>query len=190
MSEFNLTADEVLLIWLTLYAQDEEKHPEFFERWWNDCRGKEKLRDLFESLKEKSVIKKNYNPSTYVPNDIEFNKHFLKKYYKISGELGKELFDNYEPFIQINGKMASLRNISKRFYSLEEFYFAYSSAIGHDPEKHKEVMEILQWARDNRLVKVGILEFIASHKWNEFKQMRDQGFTPDTVSSFDLYSSM
>ena len=78
---------------------------------------------MFENLKEKSIIKKNYNPESYVPNDIEFNKNFLKKYYKQSGVLGKELFDNYEPFIQINGKMASLRNIAKKFYTLEEFYF-------------------------------------------------------------------
>ena len=50
---------------------------------------------MFESLKEKSIIKKNYNPESYIPNEIEFNKNFLKKYYKQSGVLGKELFDSY-----------------------------------------------------------------------------------------------
>lgn len=44
---------------------------------------------MFENLKEKSIIKKNYNPESYVPNDIEFNKNFLKKYYKQSGVLEK-----------------------------------------------------------------------------------------------------
>ncbi len=142
---------------------------------------------MFENLKEKSIIKKNYNPESYVPNDIEFNKNFLKKYYKQSGVLGKELSDNYEPFIQINGKMASLRNIAKKFYTLEEFYFYYSSLIGHNPEKHKEVMEILRWARENKLCKVSILEFVASHKWNEFAQMKAEGFSPDVGTSFDVY---
>lgn len=33
---------------------------------------------MFESLKEKSIIKKNYNPESYIPNEIEFNKNFLK----------------------------------------------------------------------------------------------------------------
>ena len=187
MAEYHISADELLLIWLTLYARDEEGHSEFFLKWWTDCEGKQKLKTMFENLKEKSIIKKNYNPESYVPNDIEFNKNFLKKYYKQSGVLGKELFDNYEPFIQINGKMASLRNIAKKFYTLEEFYFYYSSQIGHNPEKHKEVMEILRWARENKLCKVSILEFVASHKWNEFAQMKAEGFSPDVGTSFDVY---
>ena len=41
-------------------------------------------------------------------------------------------------------KLYSLKNISKKFYSLDEFYFYYSAAIGHNLEKHKEVMEILK----------------------------------------------
>jgi hypothetical protein len=39
--------------------------------------------------------------------------------------------------------MVSLKNISKKFDSLDEFFFAYSSTIKHNPEKHKEIMEIL-----------------------------------------------
>ena len=30
MAEFGLTADELILIYVTLYAQDEENHPEYF----------------------------------------------------------------------------------------------------------------------------------------------------------------
>lgn len=40
--------------------------------------------------------------------------------------------------------MASLRNISKKFYTLEEFYFYYSSQIGHNVDKHQDVMDILK----------------------------------------------
>lgn len=190
MAEYKLSADEILLIFLTLYARDEEGHPEFFLKWYTDCNGQPSLKQLFTSLKEKGVIKRNYNPDTYVPNEIEFNKVFLKKYYKQSGIMGKELFDNYEPFIQINGKTASLRNISKRFCTLEEFYFFYSSQIGHDPEKHKKIMEILSWARQNKLCKISIIEFVASHKWNEFEQMRKEGFTPDVATSYDVYKEV
>ena len=188
--EYKLSADELLLVILTLYARDEEAHPEFFLKWYTDCDGKAQLKDLFKNLKEKGIIKKSYNPETYIPNEIEFNKNFLKKFYKQSGVMGKELFDNYEPFIQINGKMASLRNISKRFCTLEEFYFYYASQIGHDPEKHKKVMDILKWARENNLCKVSILEFVASHKWNEFEKMREEGFRPDVATSYDVYKDV
>ena len=189
MSDWKLSADELLLIWLTLYARDEENHAEYFNKWFDDCSGKEQLKTLFESLKTKGVILKNYNPESYIPNQIEFNKHFLNNYYKQSGVLGKELFDNYEPFIRINGKMASLKNISKKFYTLEEFYFYYSSQIGHNVKKHQEIMDILNWAKDNNLVKVSILEFVASHKWNEFKTMKDEGWQPDIATSYDVYQN-
>ncbi len=187
--EYNLTADELLLIYLTFIAQDEEGHPEYFSKWFSNG-GQQKLKSLFESLKEKGIIKKSYNPDKYIPNEIEFNKNFIKGYFKHSGEIGKELFDNYEPFCTINGKVHSLRNISKKFFSLDEFYFYYSKTIGHSLDKHKEIMDLLEWAKANKLIKTGILEFVASCKWNDLKLMRNQGFTPESVSSFDVYESV
>ena len=72
---YNLTGDELLLIYLTLCAQD--GHPEYFAKWFNGG-GQTKLKDLFISLKEKGIIHKNYDPSSYIPDEIEFNKTFLK----------------------------------------------------------------------------------------------------------------
>jgi len=102
------------------------------------------LRALFNSLQEKGIISKSYNPKEYEPNDIEFNKNFLKVWAKNAGELGEELFSAYPSFININGKYAPLRDISKKFNSLDEFYFFYANSIGFDREKHKEVMNILE----------------------------------------------
>jgi hypothetical protein len=42
------------------------------------CGGQAKLKSLFESLKEKGIIKKNYNPEKFIPDEIEFNQNFLK----------------------------------------------------------------------------------------------------------------
>jgi len=77
MCNYNLSADELLLIYLTFLARDEENHTEYFAKWFSNG-GKDKLKTLFESLKEKGIIHKNYNPETYIPNEIEFNKTFLK----------------------------------------------------------------------------------------------------------------
>lgn len=190
MSEFSLTADELLLVWLTLYARDEENHAEFFRRWFTDCKGNERLKDLFNSLKEKGVIKKNYNPNSYIPNDIDFNSRFLNKYYKQSGKLGAELFNEYESFVFINGKNFSLKNISKKFYTLEEFFFFYSSQIGHSPDKHQEILELLKWGKENKLITYGILEFVSSHKWLELKKMKEEGYSPNVATSYDVYSDL
>jgi hypothetical protein len=77
LSNYNITANELLLIYLTFLARDEEGHPEYLAKWISNG-GKDQLKPLFESLKEKGLIHKNYNPETYIPNEIEFNKNFLK----------------------------------------------------------------------------------------------------------------
>ena len=77
MATFNLTSEELLLCYLTFLARDEEDHAEYFTRWFSNG-GQARLRDLFNSLKEKGIIHKNYNPSTYNPNDID-NKYIITK---------------------------------------------------------------------------------------------------------------
>ena len=74
---YDLTADELLVVYLTFLARDEEGHPEYFTKWFTNG-GNVKLRSIFESLKQKGIIHKDYNPTEYNPNEIEFNKNFLK----------------------------------------------------------------------------------------------------------------
>ena len=174
---------------MTLLARDEENHSEYLGKWFSNG-GKERLRELFNSLKNKGIILKSYNAESYVPNDIQFNKNFIKSWYKQSGEMGQELFNEYPPFLNINGKLMSLRNIAKKFYSLDEFYFYYSATIGHNPEKHKEIMELIKWGKENDQIRVGILEFIASHKWDELKYLKENNMQGEISSSFNVYESI
>ena len=67
------------MIYLTFLARDEEGHPEYFAKWFNNG-GSKQLREIFESLKTKGIIHKDYNPSSYDPNAIEFNKNFIKPF--------------------------------------------------------------------------------------------------------------
>lgn len=175
MSEYKLTADELLLVYLTFIAQSENgSNTDYFVRWYDSC-GKYNLKNLFESLKEKGVILKNYNPSAYIPEEIEFNSNFLKKYFKLTGQLGQELYNAYPSYMYINGKIVSLKNISKVFRDLNELYFKYASIIKHNVNKHKEILDILEWAKSQDLVTVSLPEFIISCKWNEYKELRDKG---------------
>lgn len=180
-----LTFDEFFLIYMTFLARDEEKHPEYLERWINN-NAQERLRDLFDSLKQKGIIHKDYSPDGYDPNDIEFNQTFVKMFLKESCKMGQDLFAEYPSFLTINGKTMSLKNISKKFYNLDDFYFYYSSAIGHNPNTHKEVMELVRWAKDKNLITFGILEFIASQKWTMLKEMRENNVEDNFVDSIYL----
>jgi hypothetical protein len=62
------------------------------------CDGQTKLKSLFESWKEKGIIKKNYNPEKFIPDEIsesdaavlqECAGSALEKYSQVSGN-GKE----------------------------------------------------------------------------------------------------
>ena len=191
-TKYNLTGEELLLVYLTFIAQTENGNPEenriYFKRWY-DGGGKERLRDLFNSLKDKGIIKKNYNPSVYDPDEIEFNQNFIKQYFKLTGELGKELWSKYPDEIYINGKYVSLKNISKRFISLDQFYFWYASTIGHSIEKHNQIIQILDWAKSNELIHISIIEFVASQKWLEFKSMKENGIK-GSAHTYDVYDSV
>ena len=189
MASYNLTADELLLIYLTFLARDEENHGEYFTKWFSNG-GSSQLRNLFNSLKDKGIIHKNYNPETYIPNDIEFNKTFIKGWIKNSGELGQELFDEYPPFVQINGKTFSLRNISKQFHSLDEFFFHYSVQIGHNINKHNKVMELLRWAKQNNKINYGILEFVNSHKWADLEILKNTKIEGEIEDTFNVFESI
>lgn len=186
---YNLTADELLVVYLTFLARDEEGHPEYFSKWFSNG-GASKLRDIFNSLKSKGLIKKDYNPTEYNPNEIDFNKNFLKSWVKNSGELGQELFEEYPPFMTSGGKLYPLKNISKKFNTLDEFFFAYSSAIKHNPETHKEVMELLRWGKEHGKINYGICEFIISAKWLELKYLRDHPQEGEIETTFNVYETI
>jgi hypothetical protein len=38
-------------------------------------------------------------------------------------------------------------------------------------------MELLRWGKEQGLINYGCLEFVASHKWDELKYLRDNGIS-------------
>jgi hypothetical protein len=108
--------------------------------------------------------------------DIPINKNFVKKFIRESNQIGKEFFDAYPPFIYINGKMASIKNITKAgLFSIDEFCFFYGRQLKLSSVKHERVMEALEYGKEHNLINYSILEFIASQKWNEIEYIRSSG---------------
>ena len=175
MIKYQLTSDELFLMKLIWYAQD--NHPEYLSKYFSECKLGKEIRELLMGLRDKSIINKSYTipekGEVFNPNDVDFNKTVIKSFMQHSQELGMELFDSYPAFTYINGRPFSLRNITKLYKSLDEMCFAYGEAIRFDPMKHKEVLEILEYARDNNLINNGICTFIAERQWDMFRQMRD-----------------
>jgi hypothetical protein len=84
-----------------------------------------------------------------------------------------DLFMNYPSSTTINGKTFSLRNITKLYKSIDDLSFNYGKLINFSPEKHKEVLELLEWGKENHLIQSGICDFISSMKWLDLQELKD-----------------
>lgn len=178
MNSYNLSSNDFDLIQMIFMAQEEEGHPEYLYQWFK-IHGVDVFRACLQELKDKGVILKSYEiperGANFTPDDIEFNQVFMKAYYKHSGDMGAELFKAYPSFVNINGKAASLKNISKYYSSLDDFFFTYGKSIKFNPEKHQLVMELLGKAKELDLIHYGILEFVTSQKWLTLEEEIDNG---------------
>lgn len=146
----------------------------------NVTNGKLVFKSVLQSLVEKKVI----NSTFKIPQEgeslnfknIPFNKNFIKMYVRESNELGKEFFDAYPPFININGKLCSIKNFTKaNLFSFEDFCLFYSKSIKNAGVTHERVMEALEFAKENNLINYSIIEFIASRKYEEIEYIRNSG---------------
>ena len=184
MIKYQIFTEELMFIKLVFLAQ--EGHPEYLSKYFSQMPLKGAPRDTMISLQEKGIINKSYKipekGQTFNPLDVDFNKLFMKSYLQHSYDMGMELFMNYPAFIIINGKQFSLKNIAKSFKSLDDFAFAYGKAIKFDVEKHKEILELLEWGKEVNVLNYGIIEFITSLKWLELKELKESGLTTFNTS--------
>ena len=177
MIKYGLTADELYLIRLIFLAQD--GHEEYLNKFFKECSLGSPILALLTSLQQKGVINKSYTippqGTVFEPKDVEFNKQIIKGFLQHSEDMGMELFQAYPAMTVINGKTFSLRNIAKFYKSFDDFTFAYGKEIKFDPIKHQEILDILEWAKENNLVHSGLGDFIISRRWLDYQEMRDGG---------------
>ena len=178
LEKYNISPNELFLI-RALLLHNEEFTPEYLKRYFaipETARGS--VFDMLHSLQDKGVILKSYKipkkGEQFHPEDIEFNKAFIKTFYRESFVLGKELFEAYPPFAEIDGCMRSLRTISKKFDSKEDFYRAYGRIIKFNQEKHEKILELLEWAKQNtNFINFGILSFVIDEKWDDIELLKN-----------------
>lgn len=174
-----LTPTELFILRLLFLAIDgEQKY--LLNYLSNLSNGKEIFRAVLTSLVEKKVI----NSTFKIPKEgeslnfknIPFNKNFLKMYVRESNEMGKEFFDAYPPFININGKLCSIKNFTKAgLFSFDDFCLFYAKQIKSSGITHERVMDALLFGVENNLINYTIIEFLASKKWEEIEYIRNSG---------------
>lgn len=176
MIKYQLTADELFFMKLIFYAQ--EGH-DYLHDFFSQNQLTMEPRDLLFSLQNKGIINKSFmipdKGIPFNPQDVEFNKRVTDQFLKHSQDMGMELFNAYPLYTTINGRQFSLRNISKNFKTFDDYCWEYGKSIKWDEQKHKEIMDLLEYAKDNSMISSGICDFIISRQWETLKALKDAG---------------
>lgn len=177
LEKYKINSDELLFITVILLIQNGEAN-QYINSYFSlpiECRGS--IRDLLLSLQNKQIITKEYKipptGSKFIPEDIIFNKNFLKMFHKCSFTIGKELFEAYPLFCTINGCPTSIRSVSKKFDSLEDFYRFYGKSIGWNAETHERILELVKWGSEHNVINCTLCNFVIDRKWTVLEAMRD-----------------
>lgn len=177
MDKYRLSAEELLLSKVLILAKFEEKVS--YLKDYIRLTNYNSFIEVIKQLKNKSVLLTDYKlpvqGGTFKISDVRFNKIFVKNFYKSSGILGEELFTNYPPHITTKGIRYTLNNITKGYDSLEDMFYDYGRIIKFDLNKHKEIMELLNFAKENDMICYSIVEFIKSRKWETIKLDKESG---------------
>lgn len=180
INKYKLTTNELFLLKLLILALEENQLKYLYTYLQENDFARKSLRDTLISLQNNNIINNSYKipekGEKFKIEEIILNKNFLKEFYKNSGILGQDLFDNFPPFLDTPNVLYPLRNIAKKYNSLEEFFFVYGKNIKFDYENHKKILDILAWAKENNLVTWTITEFVISAKWLELELLKNNNY--------------
>lgn len=190
LDRYRLVPTELFLIRVLLILQ-EDGNESLFANYINTLKSAGiNLRNILITLQEKGIILKSYSipleGKEFNPYDIELNKNFLKNLYKCSFELGKELFDHYPQFTTINGSLVPLRSVSKHFDSLESAFSKYGKYIKWDINRHKEIIELVDWAKDRDIIRMSLSSFILNNSWLDLESIRNGDGTNYNLDAIKL----
>lgn len=176
MEQYRLTPSEYFVVKLIFMIQ-EGYEESYLLRYLK--LNKDTFRNDLVSLQDKGVILKSWKipekGSKFDPLEIPLNKNFFKNMFKSSLELGKQLFDAYPMFVNINGFTYSLRSFAKKFDTIEDFFRFYGKTIRWDLDLHNKILDLIKWEQDNNIgfLKMTICNFVIENKWNELEALRN-----------------
>lgn len=176
-NKYNLNPTELMFI-RTLLILQEDGYEQLFQNYIESLHNSGiKLREILLRLQEKGMILKSFKilseGTAFDPYSIPINKIFLKNLYRCAFELGKELYDTYPQFGNINGNVVPLRSIARKFDSLEDAYFRYGKEVKWNPETHKQIIDLVQWSKENNILNCSLCNFIINRGWIDLQALKD-----------------
>lgn len=174
MQLYDISAEDLFLVKLLFSAQENNGRQQYLVNYFSKCKRSAFPLEMLELLSEKNILIKETIPKKgdrLIADNIHFTKKFLNDWFVYSHEAGKELNDNYPTYLQtFNGELYPAKSITKVYISLEAMYNAYGKSIRYSRTHHQKVMNLLEWGKTNKLIKVGIAEFVASKQWENLEK--------------------
>ena len=172
MDQYKLDPNELFCIKVILLAQEGEY--EYLQNYAQILNGQ--LRLLLTTLQSKGIIIKAYKipkeGTQFIPEDVQFNQNFLKKYYRSAFEMGEELFYTYPQSAVVQGQVFNLRTVSKKFDSLEDAFGKYAKQIKNNPELHQQIIDDIKWGIENGYNFTTLDRFIVDRAYESLHSMR------------------
>ena len=189
LNKYKLNPNELYVVKCLLYLREgKNKYLQNYLKLKEEVRGD--FRSILLSLQNKHLILSSFKipakGDSMDLNEIPFNQNFLKDYYRSSFEMGTELFDVYPQFGNINGKIVSLRGIASKFNSLEDAYRVYAKTIHYKDNIHKEIIELVKWAKENEILNQSFASFIINRAWLDLKAIKDGKVTNYNMNAITL----
>lgn len=180
MIKYGLSAEEFFLTELLMLATEDPEHKTYLLTYFGKAKKEQLAMDTLQALKDKGVLDKEcvipQRGQTFTIGDIKLNLKFLDEYFKLTLQAGEELKNAYPDFLQFGDRLMPAKNIVTSGYRTEEdFFFAYAKKIRHSRKKHNEVLEILDWAKQQKLITYGMVEYVTTSKWKDHIRMREAG---------------
>ena len=191
MSEYNLTGEEWMFLRVLFIAVEEQKLP-YLQKYLLECAKSISVRELLQSLKTKKIIAQSYQipevGEAFEVEDVEFHQPFMNKAFKVSNSAGIELMRNYPAYMSTaSGTLLNLRNIVSKggYIDEDDFYFQYAKKIKFSRVMHEQILQALEWGKEQDLIKYSIVEFVASSKWNELAETMNAAKIGNFVTKMD-----
>lgn len=195
MIKYGLSAEEYFVTQLIFLATEDPPHPELLLNYFIKAKKEQLAPETLQALKDKGILSKKYHipvkGEVFRIADIEMDATFVNEHFKMTLEGGQELKDAYPDFLQGFDKLLPAKNIVTAGYRNEDdFFLAYSKKIKHSRKKHAEVMDILGWATDQKLLTFGMVEYVTTRKWEDHLKMRAEGQLGSYAIKVDTLESM
>lgn len=166
LEKYKLTPTELFTVKVILLAKEEGEY-EPLKRFASILNGE--LRLEIEKLKSKGIILASYKipavGTPFIPEDVEFNKNFIKQLYRSSFEMGEELFNAYPQFLVIQGVTYNARRVSKKFNDLEDAFFKYGKAIKYNDKEHQQILCDIKKGIESNYNFTTLDDFICDRGW-------------------------